>query len=388
MDNVTSISPANITEQIYKKNLELLEDRRRTEQLLYGVSEIVFAVDPNLNITIINHAAEKYLKLNSADVIGMPADVIIHLATDKNEPILSSSYCFNEDPSKGKIYGAVLTTPAGGLYVNVKTQTIFHNDQQSECVVTLSDVTKERELDKTKDEFVNITSHELRTPLTIIKSYLWMLDNGKGGELNAKQKEYLTKAMGGAERMLALINDTLNVARLEGGRVQLTIEKIDLKELYKEIDEEIKIKAEEKNLWYHSVVDPNLWAVYADKSKLREIFLNFLSNAVKYTATGGITVKLDNFGEKEVKVSIIDTGRGVKSEDLPRLFNKFGRLDNSFSTIAEVGGTGLGLYITKSMVEKLGGKVGVESEGLGKGSTFWFTLVSENNKTVLTSLSP
>jgi signal transduction histidine kinase len=375
----------NITHEIYKKNLELLKDRRHAEQLLYSVSDIVFAINTDHKITIINHAAKNYLNLDSEAVVNQEADAVIKLKYEKGGEINSYDYAFQLEAAKSKIDGLVLETPYGEMYVNLKTSIITNDDKFSECVITLSDVTKERMLDKAKDEFVNIASHELRSPLTIIKSYLWMLANNKAGTLNDKQSVYLTKAIKGTERMLLLVNDYLNVARIEQGRITLNIELTDYVQLVDEIYDEFKIKADEKKLSIKIENEPNLLKVYADKIRLREVMVNLVSNAVKYTQSGGVVVKAYNF-DKYVRVDVMDTGRGIKDEDIKKLFSKFGRLENTLSNVAEEGGTGLGLYITKSLVEKMGGTVGVESSGLGKGSTFWFTLLNEQAKDTVSSL--
>lgn len=381
-----NLNSDKITEQIYRKNLELLQERRRTEQLLYSVSEIVIAVGITYEVTFFNHAAARYLGISENEVLSKNFNDIVRISTEKGQVIKAEEYCFQDDNSKGELEGVILETMNGKFYVNVKTSNIYHENQKTECVVTIVDVTKEFQLDKTKDDFIAITSHELRTPITIIKSYLWMLNSGKNGELNKKQKEYLEKAVKGAERMLALINDTLNISRIEQGKVTIDIEQVNIPEFLKEFDDEFKVKTDEKGLWLKNKLAPDIYNIYADKNKLREVFLNFLGNSAKFTTEGGITITAENDGVGYVKVSIIDTGKGIKQEDLGKLFNKFGRLDNGFTTIAETGGTGLGLYITKIIIEKMGGKVGASSEGLGKGATFWFTLPSADPNTKVCSL--
>jgi PAS domain S-box-containing protein len=375
-----------INEEIYKKNVELLEERRRTEQLLYGVSEAVFAVNTDYRITFFNHAAEKFTLKKAYDVIGKKVDQIIKFQTEKGMPIHSKDYCFQGNPEKSNLESVILITDNGNSYANVKTNTIVQKDGIKECLVTVVDITKEKELEKAKDEFISITSHELRTPITIIKSYLWMLDQGKGGELTDKQKEYLSKAINGAERMLNLINDTLNIARIEQGKITLKLEEINLPEIIKEMEEEFRIKTDEKGLDLKVEFDGDLQNVYADKSKLREVLLNLVANSIKFTQAGSIMIKIERRNEKFTKISVIDTGKGIAPEDTPKLFKKFSRLDNNYVTIAEAGGTGLGLYIVKSLVEKMGGEVGAFSEGTDKGSLFWFTLPSANPNAKICSL--
>jgi len=227
-----------------------------------------------------------------------------------------------------------------------------------------------KQLDKMKDEFISITSHELRTPMTSIQRYLWMLRE-KGGELNEKQDRYLEKAQKGSGRMISLINDMLDVSRVEQGRMQLDVKPIELTTIIGEVIEELKIRAEKKKLKLE-FLEGEVPKVKADSDKVQRVLRNLIDNAVKFTEKGGVTVDAYKKG-KFVKISVADTGRGISKEDLPRLFKKFGRLESDFVTAAEAGGTGLGLYISKALVEKMGGKMSVESE-VGKGATFSFTL--------------
>jgi signal transduction histidine kinase len=204
-----------------------------------------------------------------------------------------------------------------------------------------------------------------------------MLGTGKGGDLNEKQIDYLSKASRGVERMLNMINETLNISKIDQGKVQLKIEEIDIDSFIDEIIPDFKIKAGEKNLELRVLVDEKCRIVFGDRVKLREIVTNLLGNSLKFTPSGWIEIKLSNNNGSFIKFEISDTGKGIDHNDLDRLFKKFGRIDNSYQTVAEAGGTGLGLYIVKNMVESMGGQVGAESEGVGKGSKFWFTLPGE-----------
>lgn len=236
-----------------------------------------------------------------------------------------------------------------------------------------------QEQDKLKDEFISITSHELRTPMTIVDGYLWMLANGKAGELNENQKEYLKKASGGTKRMLDLIHDMLNISRIEQGRIEF---KLELTNIASEIEKAIKgfgtgIKQKGIYLKFNPTKEPVF--AYADKTKLNEVILNLVENAIKFTAVGGVDISIEE--NDDVKVKIKDTGAGIDKKNLERLFRKFGRLDRSYQTSTAGGGTGLGLYIVKKYIEGMEGSVGAFSEGLNLGSTFWFTLPKANKIT-------
>jgi signal transduction histidine kinase len=249
------------------------------------------------------------------------------------------------------------------LYRNVKDAKNELNEAYENLMV----------LNKMKDEFLTVASHELRTPMTIVKSYLWMLEQQKNGRLNAKQVDYLQKAIKGTQRMIDLINDMLNISRFEQDKVIFNIEQINICELIKEILINFEIKIKNKGIYIkfdESCLDA---FVDIDKEKTRDVVMNLIDNAVKFTDEGGITVGVDNEEEKVV-IWIKDTGSGVTPADLPKLFHKFGRIDNSYTIASDTGGTGLGLYIAKLYVEGMGGRIWATSDGVGKGSTFWISL--------------
>lgn len=234
-------------------------------------------------------------------------------------------------------------------------------------------------LNKMKDEFLTVASHELRTPMTIIKSYLWMLQNEKAGKLNEKQIEYLEKAINGTARMINLINDMLDISKFEQKKVTFKYEQVDIVNLIKEVIDSFIPKVEEKKIYIKLFEDyPSIY-VNADQEKTREILVNLIGNSVKFTDDGGVTVGIDEL-DKSYKVWVKDTGPGINPKDLPKLFNKFARIENSYTVATEPGGTGLGLYIVKLYAEGMGGDVGGMSEGLGKGSTFWATFPKEELK--------
>lgn len=246
--------------------------------------------------------------------------------------------------------------------------------------------TKLKELDKLKDEFVSIASHELRTPMVSIKNYLWMTIAGKGGKITKKQKFYLDRAYDSANRMTKLVNDMLNISRIESGRILLNPQKVNILELAQQLigdmepkakQMEIDLSVEPKAKVIGSEQTAELPYVIADQDKIAEVIINFLSNSLKFTpAHGSITIwfELDKRANM-VNVRVTDTGVGLSDDQIPKLFKKFGMLKESYKSISDAAqGTGLGLYISKSVVQLHGGKIWVESKGKDKGSTFSFSL--------------
>lgn len=227
--------------------------------------------------------------------------------------------------------------------------------------------------DKLKDDFVSIASHELRTPMTAIRSYVWMALNKSDVPLSERLQKYLSRVFTSTERLINLVNDMLNVSRIESGSIEINPEVVDLVVLVQDVMEEVKVKVEERNLKLF-VLDNKVPAVFADSNKLHEVLLNLIGNAIKFTKPQGIiTISFFSDG-RLVETSVKDNGVGMSREDLSRLFSKFGRLDNSYVSISTSGGTGLGLYICKSLIELMHGKIRANSEGMGKGSTFTFSL--------------
>lgn len=230
-----------------------------------------------------------------------------------------------------------------------------------------------KELDQLKDDFVSVASHELRTPMTAIRSYSWMALNRPDITLSEKMKKYLSRTLISTERLINLVNDMLNVSRIEAGRIEIRPQIFDIQTLVDDVIAEVTPKANEKMVRLE-VIKANLPKVFADPDKVHQVLLNLIGNSLKFTPTDGlIEVNFLSDG-KAVEISVKDNGVGISKEDLSRLFQKFGRLDNSYVAAATSGGTGLGLYISKSLVELMHGTIKVSSEGVGKGATFTFSL--------------
>ena len=233
------------------------------------------------------------------------------------------------------------------------------------------DVTHEREVDRMKTEFVSLVSHELRTPLTSIKGYTEMVLDGDAGEINDEVEEYLRISYNNAERLVALVNDLLDMSRIESGRIQLKSEAMDLNQVVQTVVLSMQQSIKEKGQSLSVDISPEATSVVGDRDKLVQVLTNYVSNAYKYTQAGGdIRIAIRRQGDF-AHVAVSDNGYGISSEDQAKLFTRFYRVDNSMTR--EIGGTGLGLSIVKQLIELQGGEVGVQST-LGEGSTFWFSV--------------
>lgn len=225
-----------------------------------------------------------------------------------------------------------------------------------------------------KDNFVSVVAHELRTPITAIRSYAWMALHKSDQPLSEKLEKYLIRIFISSERLINLVNDMLNISRIESGKIEMQLESVDMISILKDaIDEVYSSKSREKQINI-LLLEQALPKALADPEKLREVLLNVLGNAVKFSPNGGkVTISFFTDGQL-IEVSIKDEGPGISREDLSKLFKKFGRLDNSYTAAATSEGTGLGLYISKSLMEKMNGKIWAASEGIGQGATFVLSL--------------
>ena len=284
----------------------------------------------------------------------------------------------------------LLAITCGMLFIKSTKEEIKHKEQlriMSEQLVIAND--NMRKLDSAKTEFLSIASHQLRTPLTAIKGFVSLLLENSYGEITSPQKSALEKVYASSERLIQLVEDLLNVSRIESGRMQFAIEKSDITKLLNELYENFLLVAKNKKFHFDLKLPEGGLPeeIPFDYAKVRELVSNFMDNALKYTEKGGVTVIAEKRPEGVIidengfvipnkksqygpvlRVTVSDTGIGVPKEEIPYLFKKFSR-GKDVSRL-HVGGTGLGLYVGKAIAEAHHGAVWVESDGAGKGSRF------------------
>jgi len=248
-----------------------------------------------------------------------------------------------------------------------------------------------RKLDNAKTEFISIASHQLRTPLTAIKGFLSLILEGTYGQINTEVRGALDKVYLSGEQLIQLVEDLLNVSRIESGRMQFTFDKGDVTDIIKELYANFTLAAKSKNLYLEiKLPEDEIPEIVMDKVKIREVVSNLIDNALKYSDKGGVTITAEIIkkgmesaprspltvnSEKgapidgdAVRITVSDTGVGIPAEEMPYLFKKFSR--GKDIARLHVGGTGLGIYVAKNIMEAHHGRVWVESEGAGKGSRF------------------
>ncbi len=241
------------------------------------------------------------------------------------------------------------------------------------------DVTERRRMDELKDQFLSILSHELRTPINAITGFGSILQDGLAGPLSEQQQFYLQKLLGGADLLLNLVNDLLDMSRIQAGKFTLTLGVVDLEAIIREAVATIQPLADKSGLEV-SIDVPELPDLIGDPQRVGQVLINLLSNAVKFSPEGGGIQVRARVLDHEVRVEVEDQGVGIDPKHFDLLFRPFTQFD--MSSTRRVGGTGLGLSISKALVEAHGGHVGAKSDGPGKGACFWFTLPLESRVSI------
>ena len=247
-------------------------------------------------------------------------------------------------------------------------------------VYVFDDITNEHEIEKMKSEFVSLVSHELRTPLTSIIGFISLILDGKTGEINQKQHESLSRAHRQSKRLAVLINDLLDISRIESGRIEMKQEQVQIDWIAKRRIEELRPQADEKSISLILETPPNLPIMIADADRIGQIFINLIGNAIKFTPDNGkVTVRISKSSQNGSEdngfhVEVIDTGPGIPAEEREKVFDKFRQLGNVQTR--QQGGSGLGLSIASGIVEAHGGKLWVDTGDNGQGCNFQFFIPS------------
>lgn len=251
------------------------------------------------------------------------------------------------------------------LYLNLENKVEEKTKQLRQANIALE------QANRLKSEFLATMSHELRTPLNAIIGFAEVLKDDVIGPLNKEQKECLDDIHSSGQHLLSMINNILDFSKIEAGKFELTYEEFSFEEVIGEVLNAVFKFSNKKGIRMQTQFHPDIPLIIADKVKFKQILFNLLSNAIKFTPENGKVTIYAKLAEQYVQIEVSDTGIGIKSEDIDKLFKPFLQLDGSYSRRYE--GTGLGLILTKHLVELQGGKIWVESE-YGKGSTFTFTL--------------
>ncbi len=352
--------------------LRLALEKERDETLLESMNEGMVALDDKGNIALINSMAATLLNVD-AKARGSSFDASISLLTQDGKPVAPEnlpSSTLRTGLAINEVF-SVQTQDRHKLLMNIASSPVKLNDHIAGAILIMRDVTKEKEVDRMKTEFISLASHQLRTPLSAIKWFGEMLMNGDAGKLTSEQLEFTKNIADSTDRMVELVNALLNISRIESGRIIVDPRPTDLKELITGIVNDLKAKTEERQQNLVISVHADLPKINLDPRLISQVYLNLLTNAIKYTPKQGeIAVFISRKGD-DIISQITDNGYGIPKAQQGRMFQKFFRAENIIKV--ETDGTGLGLYLIKAIVESSGGKIWFESEE-NKGTTFWFTI--------------
>lgn len=360
-------------------NEQLCDTSNKLALILSAIQDAVIALDPTGKIVLFNPSAERMIGATSQEVLNKPIIQVIKFFHDKEE-ILPAQYCAINTANSGINYQKsdlkfTSFKNKQGTAILTSNQIKGGDKANLSCILTLHDITEEKSFEAMKLDFVSMAAHELRTPLTSIKGYLSVFMNENKNKFNDDQNTFLTRISISTEQLLALVENLLNVSKIERGIFNVNTAASDWIELVEQTFEQFAERAKEKNLEF-TFVKPTIQIpkLMVDKLRIVEVISNLLSNAIAYTAPGGkIKVWIELSPDKSsVVTNVSDTGEGIPKDALPYLFTKFFRVQGKQLEMGSKG-TGLGLYISREITEMHHGKIWVTSE-VGKGSTFSFSL--------------
>jgi len=365
----------NILEDVEEEKIKVSHERDKIDAILYSIGDAVFVVNKNLRITMINQIAVDMAACSIDQCINQSYYEHLKFVHEKDGKLNDK---FIKDAIKtGEVQemaNHTLLISSDGKKTPVADSAAPLKDKDGKvigCVVVFRDVTHERQIDQAKTEFVSLASHQLRTPLSTINWYAEMLLAGDAGKITEDQKKYLDEIYKGNQRMVGLVNALLNVSRLELGTFTIEPEMANIIDIAKSVLNEQKQNIKKKQLVINETYDVTLPKMSIDTKLTRIIFQNLISNAVKYTPEKGkISIKIEKLNE-DVLIQVADTGMGIPKLQQKKIFEKLFRADNVRETDTE--GTGLGLYIIKSILDNTGGKVWFESVEK-KGTSFSATI--------------
>lgn len=375
----------NILQDYQAEKEKIAESKVKIEAILKNIGEGVLAIDAERKVMFINKVGEDLLGWKEKDLIGkvinsLPledkegrpiplAERPTYQAINEEKNVINNNYFFvRKDKTK--------------FAISINVTPIRLNEKMIGAITIFRDITKEREIDKAKTEFVSLASHQLRTPLTAINWYVEMLQSGDAGELNPGQKKYLGEIYKGSKRMVELVDDLLNISRIETGRLKINPEMIDLTLFINDTIHEIEPwSAELRHQIIFKKPEVSLPMVAADKILIRQVIHNIITNAVRYSpGNSSVSVAMEKRADEYI-ISVSDEGIGIPPEVQSRIFEKFFRADNA--RLVESEGSGIGLYISRMIMEVSGGKLWFESPTLfkeiggkktGYGTTFHFSI--------------
>jgi diguanylate cyclase (GGDEF)-like protein/PAS domain S-box-containing protein len=351
-------------------------ERKRMEKMLLnaaqewrttfdGISDFLCLIDTKQNIIRCNKAMTKFLKKSFADILGRSCCDLVHGAS---EPFEECPFERMRETRRSE----VAIVQRGDQWFRISVDPIL--DEAGNLlggVHIMSDITKDKEVDKIKSELISNVSHELRTPLSTIQEGIALVYDGALGPIQEGQQDMLARVKTNIDRLARLINDLLDMSKVEAGKLELHKSSVDITALAQEVFSGFQNQAHNKKIQLKLCIRNNMSPLYIDPDRISQVLTNVIANSIKFTsAHGSVTLQIQD-KEREVEMSVTDTGIGIARENIAGLFDRFSQFNRVYGPGER--GTGLGLPISKEIVEMHGGRIWVESE-VGKGSTLTFSL--------------
>lgn len=364
----------HMRERLKESYRRLAIENQRDVAILESMGEGLVVIDETSRIALLNDIAAQMLETTKDAVPGKLFHEAFPLYTIDNKLVPPDRTVSALSMQNKRAISDVLSHPRKDgrkMLINLNAGPVIVDQKIAGAVIVMRDVTKEKEVDRMKTEFISLASHQLRTPLSAIKWFTEMLLSGDAGALNPDQKDFTQNISDSSERMIQLVNSLLNISRIESGRIMISPQPTDLKELVGGIINDLKAKTEERKQTLVVSVHHDMPKINLDPRLIGQVYLNLLTNAVKYTPKGGEISVFISKKDGQIISQVTDNGYGIPKDEQPRLFQKFFRASNAVEV--ETDGTGLGLYLIKAIIESSGGKIWFESE-VGKGTSFWFSI--------------
>ncbi len=349
----------------------------RSRSILEAVADGVLVTDADSRITLFNDSAQTILGLLRGDVVGKSLEDFSGLFGGAAQTWMDTIAEWSSSPASHEEGGtfAERITLDDGRFIAIHLAPVQMQDEFLGTVTIFRDITHQVEVDRLKSEFIATVSHELRTPMTSIKGYVEVILMGAAGELNEQQSQFLDVVLSNTHRLNVLVNDLLDVSRIDAGKYDLSMQPLRLQELTEEVvlEQQRQAEEDEKPISIAYDIPSNLPRVRGDEDRVRQILANLVRNAYHYTPANGNVHIQANCADDEVQVDVKDDGIGIEAEVQERVFERFYRGENPM--VLATAGTGLGLSIVQQLIDLHGGQIWVQSDGIpGKGSTFSFTL--------------
>ena len=359
----------------------------KSDVVINAIDDGVLAISKDGNIELINPSAQQIIGWDQGDALGLNWKSVLKLVTSDGKDVedlenpIAQSLSKNQPTHNDKLF--LLTSSEKRILVSIVSSPVGTDGEG--IIVVFRDITKEKAEEREQAEFISTASHEMRTPVASIEGYLGLALNPATAHIDEKARNFITKAHESAQHLGRLFQDLLDISKVEDGRMKNNPKIINVNEFLKDIFDGLATKASEKQLNYifmPDIIDEGkekslqpIFYANIDPDHFREVVSNLIENAIKYTPSGEVVVNVTG-DDKQISISVKDSGIGIPAEDIPHLFQKFYRVDNSDTR--EIGGTGLGLYLSRRLAEAMSGNLRVESK-YKEGSTFYLEIPRINS---------